>query len=133
MYQRLAAVRTEEALAELRDELQDRYGDVPAPVANLIAVARFRNRARSAGLTDVTLQGTMIRFGPVELPDSRRLRLDRLHPKSVVKQQLRTILVPRPTTRPVSGEPLRDVELLQWCTTLIDDVIAEPAVAGVRA
>jgi transcription-repair coupling factor (superfamily II helicase) len=133
MYQRLAAVRTEEALAELRDELQDRYGDVPAPVANLIAVARFRNRARSAGLTDVTLQGTMIRFGPVELPDSRRLRLDRLHPKSVVKQQLRTILVPRPTTRPVAGEPLRDVELLQWCTTLIDDVIAEPAVAGVRA
>jgi transcription-repair coupling factor (superfamily II helicase) len=133
MYQRLAAVRTEDALAELRDELQDRYGDIPAPVANLIEVARFRNRARAAGLTDVTLQAAMIRFGPVELPDSRRMRLSRLYPKSVVKQQLRTILVPRPTTRPVAGEPLRDVELLQWCTTLIDDVIAEPAVAGVRA
>ena len=131
MYQRLAAVRTDETLAELREELQDRYGEVPAPVDNLIEVARFRNRARAAGLTDVTVQGTNIRFGPVELPDSRRMRLNRMYPKSVVKQQLRTILVPRPTTRPVAGEPLRDVELLQWCTTLIDEVIAEPAVAGV--
>ena len=91
-------------------------------------MARFRNRARAAGLTDVTLQASMIRFGPVDLPDSRRLRLNRLYPKSVVKQQLRTILVPRPTTRPVAGQPLRDLELLQWCTALIDDVIAEPAV-----
>ena len=128
MYQRLAAVRTEDALSELAEELQDRYGDVPAPVANLVEVARFRNRARAAGLTDVTLQASMIRFGPVDLPDSRRLRLNRLYPKSVVKQQLRTILVPRPTTRPVAGQPLRDLELLQWCTALIDDVIAEPAV-----
>jgi transcription-repair coupling factor (superfamily II helicase) len=128
MYQRLAAVRTEDALSELVEELQDRYGDIPAPVANLVEVARFRNRARAAGLTDVTLQASMIRFGPVDLPDSRRLRLNRLYPKSVVKQQLRTILVPRPTTRPVAGQPLRDLELLQWCTALIDDVIAEPAV-----
>jgi transcription-repair coupling factor (superfamily II helicase) len=46
----------------------------------------------------------------------------------VVKANLRTILVPRPSTRPVGGQPLRDVELLQWCTRLIDDVIAvEPA------
>jgi len=34
--------------------------------------------------------------------------------------------VPRPATRPVGGQPLRDQELLQWCTRLIDDVIAEP-------
>ena len=58
------------------------------------------------------------------------LRLNRLYPKSLVKPQLRTILVPRPATRPVAGQPLRDQELLQWCTRLIDDVIAEPI--GVR-
>jgi len=52
--------------------------------------------------------------------------LNRLYPKSLVKPQLRTILVPRPTTRAVAGQPLRDQELLQWCARLIDDVIAEP-------
>jgi transcription-repair coupling factor (superfamily II helicase) len=126
MYQRLAAVRDEDGIAELVEELHDRYGDIPQPVLNLIEVAKFRNHARRAGLHDVTLQGNLIRFGPVELPDSKVLRLNRLYPKSLVKPQLRTILVPRPATRPVGGQPLRDQELLQWCTRLIDDVIAEP-------
>ena len=124
--QRLAAVRDDDGIAELVEELHDRYGDIPQPVLNLIEVAKFRNHARRAGLHDVTLQGNLIRFGPVELPDSKVLRLNRLYPKSLVKPQLRTILVPRPATRPVAGQPLRDQELLQWCTRLIDDVIAEP-------
>ncbi|TDD15573.1 transcription-repair coupling factor [Kribbella turkmenica] len=126
MYQRLAAVRDEAGIAELVEELHDRYGDIPQPVLNLVEVAKFRNHARRAGLHDVTVQGNLIRFGPVELPDSKVLRLNRLYPKSLVKPQLRTILVPRPATRPVAGQPLRDQELLQWCTRLIDDVIAEP-------
>ncbi|MEI8407188.1 MULTISPECIES: transcription-repair coupling factor [unclassified Kribbella] len=126
MYQRLAAVRDEDGIAELVEELHDRYGDIPQAVLNLIEVAKFRNHARRAGLHDVTLQGNLIRFGPVDLPDSKVLRLNRLYPKSLVKPQLRTILVPRPATRPVAGQPLRDQELLQWCTRLIDDVIAEP-------
>ncbi|MDX2971402.1 transcription-repair coupling factor [Kribbella solani] len=126
MYQRLAAVRDADAIAELVEELHDRYGDIPAAVLNLIEVAKFRNHARRAGLHDVTLQGNLIRFGPVELPDSKVLRLNRLYPKSLVKPQLHTILVPRPATRPIGGQPLRDQELLQWCTRLIDDVIAEP-------
>ncbi|MDX6293124.1 MAG: hypothetical protein QOH50_2199 [Kribbellaceae bacterium] len=131
MYQRVAAVREESDIAGLVEEFHDRYGEIPAPVLNLLEVARFRSHARRAGLTDVTLQGNLIRFGPVELADSKHLRLNRLYPKSVVKPQLRTILVPRPTTQPVAGQPLRDQELLQWCTRLIDDVIAEPV--GVSA
>jgi transcription-repair coupling factor (superfamily II helicase) len=130
MYQRVAAVREESDIAGLVEEFHDRYGEIPAPVLNLLEVARFRSHARRAGLTDVTLQGNLIRFGPVDLADSKQLRLNRLYPKSVVKPQLRTILVPRPTTRPVAGQPLRDQELLQWCTRLIDDVIAEPVGAS---
>ncbi|HEY3559524.1 MAG TPA: TRCF domain-containing protein, partial [Kribbella sp.] len=128
MYQRLAAVRDSDGIAELVEELHDRYGEIPQPVLNLIEVAKFRNHARRAGLHDVTLQGNLIRFGPVELPDSKVLRLTRLYPKSLVKPQLHTILVPRPATRQIGGQPLRDQELLQWCTRLIDDVIAEPIV-----
>ena len=80
-------------------------------------------RARRAGLTDVTLQGTNVRFAPVELPESGRVRLARLYPGSLVKPAIRTILVPRPTTARVGGTPLRDIELLAWAREVIDTVI----------
>jgi transcription-repair coupling factor (superfamily II helicase) len=42
-----------------------------------------------------------------------------------------TISVPRPLTRRVGGEPLRDLPLLTWCadliTTLLDAPTAAPA------
>ena len=87
----------------MREELQDRYGPVPEPVENLLAVARLRIKARRAGLTEITAQGNQIRFGPVDLPDSAQLRLKRLYPGSIVKPAVGTMLVPRPTTARVAG------------------------------
>jgi len=80
------------------EELTDRYGQIPEPVQNLLAVARFRIHARRAGVTEVVAQGNFIRLTPVELPDSRAMRLTRLYPGSLVKPATRTILVPRPMT-----------------------------------
>src|SRR5205823_5516949 len=79
-------------------EIRDRYGEPPAPVTNLVAVARLRLLARSLGLTDVSLQGKHIRFGPLPLPDSRQLRLKRLYPEAVYKSTVETVSLPRPTT-----------------------------------
>jgi transcription-repair coupling factor (superfamily II helicase) len=132
MYKRLAEVRTDDDVALIREEMLDRYGEPPAPVASLLAVARFRARARSAGLTDVTVQGKYIRFAPVELPDSAGVRLNRLHPGSLVKANLRTMLVPRPSTAPVGGSPLRDEALLTWVHQVVDTVI-DPAGAPARS
>jgi transcription-repair coupling factor (superfamily II helicase) len=126
-YQLIAAITKDEEVAAVRDELVDRYGPLPRPVQNLLEVARFRSRARRAGLTEVTLAGSMVRFGPVELPDSGRVRLTRLHPGSLVKAAVRTILVPRPSTARVAGTPLRDTELLDWARELIDTVIQPEA------
>ena len=75
-------------------------------------MAPFRAHARRAGLTDVTLQGNPVRFAPVEPAESAPLRLQRLYPGTVVKPAVRTMLVPRPTTARVGGQPLRDLELL---------------------
>ena len=131
-YKQLAAVRTEAEVEEIRAELVDRYGEPPTPVGTLLQVARLRARVKGAGLTDVTASGPHIRFGPVDLTESGRLRLQRLYPKSVVKPVVRTILVPRPKTAPVGGSPLRDVDLLDWCRRVIDDVLdpREAVVAG---
>jgi transcription-repair coupling factor (superfamily II helicase) len=129
MYKRLAEVRTDEDVAGILEEMVDRYGEPPTPVASLLEVARLRARTRKAGLTDVTLQGKYVRFAPVELPDSGRVRLERVYPKSVVKPGVRTILVPRPTSKVVGGPPIRDEALLAWARQVIDTVI-DPAGAG---
>ncbi|HZN71509.1 MAG TPA: TRCF domain-containing protein, partial [Micromonosporaceae bacterium] len=126
MYRKLASARSVEELDGVVAEMTDRYGDPVEQVANLVAVARFRLLARSYGLTDVALQGKHIRFSPVALPDSKQLRLKRLYPDAVYKQVGETISVPRPSTRRVGGEPLRDVALLDWCARLLSDVLGDP-------
>ncbi len=89
MYKRLAEVRSPEQLEEVRVELVDRYGALPDSVENLLAVARLRIKARRAGLTDINAQGNYVRFTPVELSDSTRVRLDRLYPKTVSSRRYR--------------------------------------------
>ncbi|RZS87387.1 transcription-repair coupling factor [Motilibacter rhizosphaerae] len=129
-YRKIAEAASADDIAAVRAELTDRYGVLPEPVENLLAVAAFRTKARAAGLRDVALQGTSVRFGPVDLPESRVMRLQRLYPKTLVKPAVQQILVPRPTTARVGGQPLRDTALLDWAATLIDAVLVDaPAVA----
>ncbi len=63
-----------------------------------------------------------MRFAPIDLADSTRVRLDRLYPKSVVKPAQHSVLVPRPRTAVVGGEAVRDVAVLDWAGRVIDDV-----------
>ncbi|WP_460795743.1 transcription-repair coupling factor [Nocardioides pacificus] len=123
MYKRLAEVRSDEDVDVLNAEMVDRYGEPPQEVSSLLLVARFRARARKAGISEVTIAGKNVRFAPVELPDSRVVRLQRLHPKSIVKAPLKTILVPRPQTAVVGGRPIAGVALLEWARQVIDSVI----------
>jgi transcription-repair coupling factor (superfamily II helicase) len=124
-YKKLASVVDEAALAEIEAELVDRYGTPPEPVRNLIEVARLRTVARQAGVADISVQGNFVRFGPVELRESAQLRLQRLYPKSLVKDAVRTILVPKPMTARVGGRPLRDTAVLQWASDLIRSVLLD--------
>ncbi|MCA2215670.1 transcription-repair coupling factor [Jidongwangia harbinensis] len=125
MYRKLAEARDNAQLDEVVAEMTDRYGEPPEPVANLIAVARFRQVARAYGLTDVSVQGRHLRFSPLPLPDSKQMRLKRYHPDSVYKSANDQVSVPRPNTRRVGGEPLRDQALLQWCAQLLSDVLGD--------
>ena len=134
-YRKIAEVGSEEQIVAVRAELVDRYGPPPTAVENLLDVARFRVLARRAGLTEVTAQGNHIRFAPVELPDSAQMRLTRLYKGSLVKPAVRAILVPRPTTRPVGGQPVRDAAVLKWAGDLVEAVllgsVASAAAVGV--
>jgi transcription-repair coupling factor (superfamily II helicase) len=122
MYKRLAEVRSEADVKGVEAELADRYGPLPSEVDNLLAVARFRLLARSAGLTEIVSQGNFVRFGPVQLAESRRLRLQRLYPRSVVKDAAKIALVPRPLSSQIGGDPMRNAALLAWCTKVVTEV-----------
>jgi transcription-repair coupling factor (superfamily II helicase) len=133
-YTRIAAIDSGDDIQAVYEELDDRYGTPPDPVLGLLAVARLRAQARRAGLTDITLQGNHVRFAPVELPESRQVRAQRLYPKTVLKPTVRTMLVPVPRAAPAGrpgappppgAPPLRDTELLAWCGQLIEAVFGE--------
>jgi transcription-repair coupling factor (superfamily II helicase) len=122
-YRKIAEIATEEALEAVRAELIDRYGPMPEQVSNLLEVARLRLLARAAGLTEITAQGSNVRFAPVELPDSGEMRLMRLYPGSSIKQTVHAVLVPRPMTARIGGQPLRDTAVLRWASDFIEAVV----------
>src|SRR5262252_2988428 len=128
-YTSIAAIDSEADVTAVREELTDRYGELPPPVMTLLEVARLRFEARRAGLTDIGLQGAHARFAPVVLPDSRVVRVQRLYPKTLLKPAVRTMLVPVPktgtSTGGFGGEPLRDTELLAWCAEVIRSVLSD--------
>ncbi len=53
IYQRIAAVRSNDELPDLLDELIDRFGELTEPVLRLLAVARIRNYARALGIRSI--------------------------------------------------------------------------------
>jgi transcription-repair coupling factor (superfamily II helicase) len=134
-YRSLAAATSDEAVDAVRAELVDRYGTIPPPVENLLAVARFKVLCRRYGVTEVSLQGPSVRFTPLELPESAQIRLERLYDNARYKQAVSTVSVPRPkgVVKPdgsfavtaFGGEPLRDVALLNWCGEVLATVTGQ--------
>ncbi|MFR9673453.1 transcription-repair coupling factor [Streptomyces sp. TR02-1] len=121
-YRAIASANSEEDIAAVREELTDRYGPLPEPVENLLLVAGLRLLARSCGVTDITLQGTNIRFSPVELRESQELRLKRLYPRSILKQASGQVLVPRPKAGGIGGKPVVGRDLLAWVGEFLTSV-----------
>ena len=104
------------------EELTDRYGEPPAEVEGLLAIARLRRRAAQAGLADVVAMGPNLRIAPANLPDSMRVRLQRLHPKAKLVAGGEAMVVPLPSA---GGEPLGDAELIAWVAQLLDQLWPE--------
>ncbi|KPV44689.1 transcription-repair coupling factor [Alicyclobacillus ferrooxydans] len=63
MYKKLKFVRSQEAAADVEEELEDRYGDLPEPVLNLLDVTRMKSYATRYGIETVANHGaeTLIR------------------------------------------------------------------------
>jgi transcription-repair coupling factor (superfamily II helicase) len=128
-YRKVASVQTVEQAQAVLDELTDRYGAPPAPVLNLLAVARFRTAMRALGITEVSLQGRAIRISPVPLRESQQMRLARLADGASYKAAVETISLKVPVA-PDRRTPLRDVALLEKVHSVLKAVIEQPVAAA---
>jgi transcription-repair coupling factor (superfamily II helicase) len=66
LYRRLGKAGTVGEVAQIRAELIDRFGAIPAPVERLLEVARLRITAEAAGIASLAREGheLIVRFGP---------------------------------------------------------------------
>jgi len=126
-YQKLAAAVSageEDAVDRVVEELADRYGDIPEPVGHLVAVSRLRRRAQRAGLSEVVVAADRLRIAPLDLPDSRQVRLQRVHRGARYIAAQRVVLVPLPDPKP------SDADLIGWVGGLLDDLLPPHSPAG---
>jgi transcription-repair coupling factor (superfamily II helicase) len=84
-YRRLAAVTERADVEDVRTEWLDRYGPLPPPAEALLAVARLRAESVRVRATAISVQKGIARIEGLELKESQKVRLRRLAPKSVVK------------------------------------------------
>lgn len=62
IYKRIASFDSLEEIPDMEDELVDRYGDLPAPVNNLLAVARIRVLAGKLNIKSISLVSNQLRL-----------------------------------------------------------------------
>ena len=67
VHRRIAGAREAGDLRALRDEIRDRFGPVPEPVANLFALGRARVELGAAGAATAEVRGGRLSITPLEL------------------------------------------------------------------
>ena len=122
-YTKFAAARSAEQVDDVLEELTDRYGPVPEATARLAALARLRALAAELGVREIVAQGKSVRFAPVDLPESARMKVTRLYPGTVLKPATRTIVVPAPGTNRMGGAALSGEEVVRWAEVLLRAVV----------
>ncbi|MCR5311393.1 MAG: transcription-repair coupling factor [Lachnospiraceae bacterium] len=112
-YKRIALISGEEEAKDMRDELIDRFGAVPAACEHLIRISLIRGRAHKLFITDI--KGVNGRIAVTFRPDARInvANIDTLLRRHAKKLELHTYGAPEfvYTYRPV-GEVMADERLL---------------------
>jgi transcription-repair coupling factor (superfamily II helicase) len=75
VHRRIAGAVDVADLELLRDELADRFGDLPQPMSNLIDLQRARIKLGQAGATAVSFRGGRLAVTPIELDSVRAKRV----------------------------------------------------------
>jgi transcription-repair coupling factor (superfamily II helicase) len=83
VHRRVAGAFEVADVERLREELQDRFGPVPEPLENLLALQRARIKFGEAGVRTVSFRGDRLAVTPVELDSVRAKRLRQELPEAL--------------------------------------------------
>jgi transcription-repair coupling factor (superfamily II helicase) len=83
VHRRIAGAREVADLALLRDELEDRFGELPDPLKNLIALQQARIKLGQAGARAVTFRNGRLAVTPIELDSVRAKRIRQEIPEAL--------------------------------------------------
>jgi len=62
IYKKIAAIETEQDMFDVEEEIEDRYGDLPEAVGNLVLIAFVKHLAQETGICEVNQKGESIIF-----------------------------------------------------------------------
>ena len=91
VHRRVAAAREPGELREIRDELRDRFGPPPAPVANLLGLQRARIDLGRLGARAVEFRGGRLSVTPLELDAKAVGRLREGLPEAIYESRTKTL------------------------------------------
>ena len=83
VHRRIAAAREVADLMELKNELEDRFGELPDPLKNLIALQQARIKLGQAGARAVTFRNGRLAVTPIELDSVRAKRIRQEIPEAL--------------------------------------------------
>jgi transcription-repair coupling factor (superfamily II helicase) len=83
VHRRVAAAVEVAEVEQLREELEDRFGPVPEPLENLLALQRARIKFGQAGARTVSFRGGRLAVVPIELDSVRAKRLRERLPEAL--------------------------------------------------
>ena len=83
VHRRVASALDVADVERLREELEDRFGPVPEPLANLLALQRARIKFGQAGARAVSFRGDRLAVTPIELDSVRAKRLREQLPEAL--------------------------------------------------
>ncbi len=104
-YRRLATLTTHAEVDDIAAEWADRYGPLPPPAQALLAIGHLRAECARLGLRDVTVvsggsggrPGHLVaRMSPLALRASEKVRLARIWPGAVYKEDAQQVVGPLP-------------------------------------
>jgi transcription-repair coupling factor (superfamily II helicase) len=125
VHRRIAGAREVAEIGLLREELTDRFGEIPEPLENLLLLQIARIKLGQAGATAVSFKGGRLAVTPIEL-DSRRVKALRAEMPEALYESGKSQLSMR-----VAGEPHTQFEAVVRAADVLLSVLqaaeAEPA------
>ena len=113
MYKKIVAIEDAADSRDVREELEDRFGELPDAVSNLLAIARLKAQSRGLGVTAISQRKgeVTVRFGPMRKVSPADVhRLTKLSPDRLSIQPSRALVLSLKTDGLAAGGILKTLE-----------------------